>query len=235
MGEPTTMDTPGPLLLEWHSNREQGLRWQPATATADPSTSSLWPHYRQAAGLTAPNNWSLPGAPLGGSMETLTMPRLLEPLAYFEKGLELYGQLSTPSAADRLVACAMRMSLARLVLELAAEGLKYSHQQAYDIHCAVMGPEFADVPKPLEMVGQWMGGVGILGITNERRVEVKAILILISQMLVKNLEGVNPKDFEQLAATLLQRAANEWSNPGPWFEALKQQLAPKSSIRSWIG
>lgn len=229
------MDTPGPLLLEWHTDREQGLRWQPASATADPSNSSLWPHYRQAASLTAPNNWSLPGAPLGGSMNTLTMPRLLEPMAYFEKGLELYGELATPSAADGLVACAMRMSAARLALELAAEGLKYSHQEAYDMHSEVMGSEFAAVSKPFEMIGQWMGGVGILGITNERRTEVKAILILISQMLVQNLEGVNPKEFEQLAAMLLQRAANEWSNPAPWFEALKKQLDPKSSIRSWIG
>lgn len=168
-------------------------------------------------------------------MNTMTMPRLLEPLAYFEKGLELYGQLTTPTAADRLVACAMSMSAARLALEMAAEGLKYSHQEAYDIHCEVMGTEYADVPKPFEMIGQWMGGVGILGITNERRTEVKAILILISQMLVKNVPGVDPKEFEQLAAMLLQRAANEWGNPAPWFEALKKQLDPKSSIRSWIG
>jgi hypothetical protein len=223
------------LTVEWHTDRNLGLRWQPAEAAADPTTSSLWPHYQQTASVTAPNNWSLPGAPLGGSMTTFTMPRLLEPLAYFEKGLELYGELPSPSAADKLVACAMRMGRARLALEMAAEGLKYSYQEAYDIHSDVMGPESADVAKPFELVGQWLSGTAILGITNERWIEVKAVLIFLSQLLARALPGVDPKDLEQLAAMVLQRLANECPNPGPLFEALKEQLDPRSSIRSWIG
>ena len=228
------MDGPH-LLVEWHSDRNLGLRWQQVEDAADPTTSSLWPHYQKTASITAPNNWSLPGAPLSGSMTTFTMPRLLEPLAYFEKGLELYANLPSPSAADKLVACAMRMGRARLALEMAAEGLKFSYQEAYDIHSDVMGPDNAEVAKPFELVTQWMGGTGILGITNERWVEVKAVLVLISQLLAQPLPGVNPKELEQFAATLLQRAAEESKDPAPWFEALKEQMDPRSSIRAWIG
>lgn len=229
------MVQPGPLLVEWHADPNLGLRWQPAEMAADPTTSSLWRHYQKAASVTPPNNWSLPGAPLGGSMSTFTLPRLLEPLAYFEKGLGFFSELASPSASDQLVACAMRLARARLALELAAEGLKFSYQEAYDIHCDVMGPENAKVAKPFEMVSQWMGGTGILGITNERWVEVKAVLVLTSQLLAQNVPGIDPEELEQFAAALLQRSANEHKNPAPWFEALKKQMDSRSSIASWLG
>ncbi|MEW6282530.1 MAG: hypothetical protein AB1758_28230 [Candidatus Eremiobacterota bacterium] len=229
------MHEPGPLLLDWHPDRNQGLRWQRAERAADPTTSCLWSHYRETAAITAPNNWSLPGAPLGGSMETPAMPRLLAPLARFDRGLQLYAELPAPDPGDRLVACAMRLGRAMLALELAAEDLKFSHQEAYEILCDVMGSESADVAKPFDLVGRWMGGTGILGITNERWVEVKAVLVLLSQLLAEPALEADPKELEGFAATLMQRAAAELKDPAPWFEALKAQMDPRSSLRSWIG
>lgn len=208
------------LLLEWYPDRDRGLRWQAAGPPADPTTSSLWEHYQKSAAVTAPNVWTLPGAPPGGDMRTMIMPRLLEPLAYYEHGLGLYEQIPEPTQADSLVACAMRLGRASLALELAAEQLKFSYQEAYDIACDVMGPVTCDVIKPFDLVGRWMGAVGILGVTNQRFVEVKAVVVLLSQL---------PQDEEirGFHDVLIRRATDAMDDPGPWLAAVQAQETQK--------
>ena len=205
------------LTLVWHDDRAQGLSWKESDALADPTQSSLWPHYREAAGVTAPNNWTLPGAPCGGSMDNMTIPRLVQPMVYYEKGLEMFEQLPAPTASDALVACAMRLARGMLAVEMAAEGLQYEYQPAYDLLCDVMGPATRDVVKPFELVTRWMGGVGILGVANERWTEVKAVLVLLAQL-------PQDEEMEGFAHVLKQRAVNAMDDPGPWLKALGEQM-----------
>ncbi len=222
------------LLIEWQSDPVLTLRWENAGPAADPSQSRLWEHYQATARVTAPNSWTLPGAPCGGSMATPTLPRLLEPMAYFEKGLELYEQLPDPSPADDLVACAMRLGRAQLALELAADDLKLSYQEAYDIACQVMGPATSRVLKPFELVGRWLGAVGILGITNERWAEVQAVMVFLGEFLEHSLPADLRSEMEGFFAALLRRVAVEQKDVR-WFRSLKDRLPAESPLRNWFG
>ncbi len=222
------------LLIAWQSEPVLGLRWEVAGPAADPSRSQLWGHYQAAARVTAPNSWTLPGAPCGGSMATPALPRLLEPMAYFEKGLELFQQLPDPSPADQLVDCAMRLGRAQLALELAADQLKFSYQEAYDITCQVMGLETSQVVKPFGLVGRWLGAIGILGITNERWAEVQAVMVFLAEFLEHPLPPELEKEMKGFFAALLRRAAEEQSDP-QWFRRLKERLPASSPLRDWFG
>lgn len=209
---------PDSLLLEWHPDRDQGLIWKEGGALADPTSSSLWAHYQLVAEVTCPNVWTLPGAPCGGDMGNMVIPRLVQPMVGYEKGIELFEQLPSPSEADALVACAMRLGRGMLAVEMAAEGLQYSYQEGYDLLCDVMGPATRTTVKPFDLVARWMGGVGILGVTNERWTEVKAILLLLGQL---------PQDEEMqgFARMLRQRVESEMDDPGPFLQRLKAQLS----------
>lgn len=226
----------GPLLLEWKANREEGLQWQSAPELADPTRSSLWEHYLACARVTAPNNWTLPGASCGGSMGTLTIPRLVEPKTYYEHGLELYARLSSPTPSDDLVACAMRLAVGMLAVEMAAEGMQYSYQEGYNVLCDVMGPETARVAKSFDLVGRWMGGVGILGITNERFVEVRAVIVLLAELLELPLDPPDRLELQGFFQMLVSRALSE--QEGPAARAFRQQVLERlpagSSLRGIV-
>lgn len=204
------------LTLVWHDDRERGLQWKESEAVADPTKSTLWPHYQEAARVTAPNLWTLPGAPCGGSMGTMIIPRLVQPMVYYEKGLEMFEQLPAPTESDALVACAMRLAVGMLAVEMAAEGLKYEYQPAYDLLCDVMGPATRDVVKPFDLVARWSGGVGILGVANERWAEVKAVLMLLDQL-------PQDEEMQSFRHALKQRAVDAMEDPGPWLKSLETQ------------
>jgi hypothetical protein len=227
---------PPSLLLEWEENT---LRWDASpVGPADPSLSALWIDYQAAAEVCHGGVWTLPGAPSGGGRSDLpAMARLLEPMAHFERGLERLEKLPARTPCDDLVGCAMRLGRAQLALELAAERLKFSFQEAYDIHREVMGPATREVVKPYALVMRWLGALGILGITNQRWSEVKATLVCLSQLLKLPLEKADRVEMEQFAATLLQRSAQKLEGPeaGEWFAALKAELDPETAITSWLG
>lgn len=194
------------ILGQWQADRNQGLSWQAVEKLPDPMLSSIWSFYQECAKVTPHNYWSLPGAPCGESAHSAVIPRLAEPMAYYTEGLNLHSKLPNPNPSDDLLFTVMHTSMGLLAIEMAAEKMKYTFNEGYEMMCYGMEAVTGQMPKPLGLVMRWAAGVGSLGIAIGRLSEAQAVIVLLAELLEEELEQSLQAGLIELAKHLIEKA-----------------------------